>query len=100
MYDELIKKLGNLGFNYYLEGLIESKDQSPLRDLLYSIRKFLIDEFNIFIEIGFDTDLVYFWIAHDTKTGKELGRDTEAYDSPELALESAIIEIVGQWKLQ
>lgn len=100
MYDEVIKKLGILGFNYYLEGLIDSKDQSPIRDLLYTIRKFLVEEFNLFIEIGLDTDLVYFWIARDTKTGKELGRDSNAYDSPELALESAIIEIVRTWKLQ
>jgi hypothetical protein len=100
MYDDVIKKLGTLGFDYYLSGLLESKDQSPLRDLLYTIRKFLVDEFNLFIEVGLDTDLVYFWIARDTKTGKELGRDAKAYDSPEMALESAIIEIVRTWKLQ
>lgn len=99
MYDDIIKRLKNIGFNYYLEGLIDSKDQSPLRDLLYTIRKFLVDEFNLFIEIGLDTDLVYFWIARDTKTGKELGRDSEAYDSPELALEAAIVEIIRTWKL-
>lgn len=89
------KILEELGFHRWTEKSADYKENKNIPiGVLYDIRKWILEERNIFLEIELDLDLLYFWKAVNTKTGQEEDRTTDGFDSPELALENAIFKIV------
>ena len=94
------KKILNLGFSDYQlkrsEYARKNVENYPPLGILYEIREWITEEYNLFLEINLDTDLLYFWKAINTKTGEEENRTTDGFDSSELALIDGIENIIKE----
>lgn len=96
--NEFLKKLGLLGFSHWMDQRANYKESQMISPILYDIRQWMVESLNVFIEIELDTDCVYFWRSMNTKTGKEIDRDSKGYDSPEIALEKGIKKTIIEWR--